>query len=73
MAPGTAMPMAAKPLEMMQVLGRSALYMRDIHILCAPTSEIAMSSGASTSRRSHTIFCGLMGKAVSLEYSARSA
>ncbi len=30
---------------MMQVFGRSARYMRDIHILCAPTSEIAMSVG----------------------------
>ena len=40
------MPMAAKPFEMMQVLGLSALYMRDIHILCAPTSEMAFDASA---------------------------
>jgi len=31
--------MDAKPLEMMQVLGRSQRYSRAIHILCAPTSD----------------------------------
>ena len=51
---------------MMQVFGRSARYIRAIHILCAPTSEIAMSSAPSTSRRSQTIFCGLTGKPWSL-------
>ena len=61
-APGTAMPIEAKPFEMMQVLGASASYMRAIHILCAPTSLIAMSSGPSTWRRSWTIRCGLIGK-----------
>jgi len=32
-----------------------------------------MSSGPSTSRRSQTIFCGLIGNAVSSENSCRSA
>ena len=46
-------------------VGTLGLYIRDIHILWAPTSEIAMSFGPSTSRRSQTIFCGLTGKPVS--------
>ena len=41
-APGTPIPIAANPFEMMQVLGRSAWYMRAIHILCAPTSHTTM-------------------------------
>ena len=48
---------------MMQVFGRSAWYMRAIHILCAPTSLMTMSWAASAWRRSQMIFCGFTGKA----------
>ena len=33
MAPGTPIPIEAKPFEMMHVLGRSAWYSRAVHIL----------------------------------------
>ncbi len=62
---GSPIPIDAKPLEMIQVLGRSAWYMRAIHILCAPTSETTISSGSSALRRSRMIRCGANGKASS--------
>ena len=62
-APGSAMPMAAKPLEMMQVLGRSAWNRRATHNLCAPTSHTSTSSSAIARRRSAITRCGFSGKA----------
>ena len=47
--------MEAKPLEMMQVFGVSASYIRAIHILWAPTSLMAMSWARNTWCRLHTI------------------
>ena len=55
MAPGTTMPMAANPMEMMQVLDRSARYTCDIHTLWAPTSEMAMSCGPPYTYRKMSI------------------
>jgi len=64
-APGTAMPMAANPLDMRHVLGRSAEYMRATHTLCAPTSLMTRSSGSKARRRSERIRWGFRGKASS--------
>ena len=73
MAPGTPIPIEANPLEMMQVLGASAWYMRAIHILWAPTSLMTMSCAASTWRTSQTIFWGFRGKPASSACSESSS
>ena len=44
-APGMAMPMAAKPFEMITVFGSYAWYSRATQTLCAPTSDTTMSDG----------------------------
>ena len=61
MAPGSAMPMLAKPLEMMQVFGAMHGYIRAIQSLCAPTSLIRISLSPNTWRRARTTRCGFKG------------
>ena len=53
-APGSAIPMLANPLEMMQVFGRVQGYIRAIQSLWVPTSLTRISSPRRTSRRSRT-------------------
>ena len=72
-APGTPIPIDAKPLEMMQVLGCCAWYIRAIHILWAPTSLITMSRSESVFLRSQMIRCGFIGKPGSSAHSASSS
>ena len=64
-AAGSAKPIPARPLAMMHVFGSWAGYMRPIHSLCRPTSEMRMSSSPSALRISYSARGGCIGKASS--------
>ena len=72
-APGTEIPIAAKPLLMITVFGSYAWYSRATQILWAPTSLTTMSRGPSARRRSAMAFCGLIGHSSSSSNARRSS
>ncbi len=61
-APGSPIPIEAKPFEMMQVFGARHGNILAIHSLLAPTSQITMSSGESAARKSRITCCGRIGQ-----------
>ncbi len=54
--PGIAKPIVQNPLEIKQVFGSTHWKYREIHILCAPTSDNRISPSPNTCRTSQSIF-----------------